>query len=103
MRAISLATTVLIILAMSATHPTTLAVDRTVQPFAEPHERASMSAWIDQLQRAWLGLVLPGTVETFPYALLIPPPVEEEPTIRAASETKEKNSDGVILEDGAPF
>ena len=102
MRAIALATAVLIALAMSATHPT-LAADRTVQPVAENHERTSISAWIGQLERAWLGLVLPGTGEPVLWTLVILPAEEETTTRNAAGTPKEEGPNSVILEDGAPF
>ena len=102
MRAIALATTVLIVLAMSATQPT-LAADRTVQPLVENHERASISAWIAQLERVWLGLVLPGTVQPALWTLVVLPAEEETPTRAAADSSEDEDRNGVILEDGAPF
>ena len=100
MRAIALATAVLVVLAMSATP--TLAADRTVQPLVENHEQVSTSAWIVQLAQAWLGLVLPGAGEPAPWIVILP--AEEEPATRAAADTSEEGDrNGVILEDGAPF
>ena len=102
MRAIALATAVLIALAMSATP--TLAADRTVQTLDENRERASISAWVVQLERAWLGLVLPGTGELVLWTPLIILPAEEETPARAAAEMFEEDGrNSVILEDGAPF
>lgn len=100
MRAIALATAVLVVLAMSVTQPT-LAADRTVQPLVENHERASMSAWIVQLERAWLRFVLPGAGE--PTWILVMLSAEEEPTGTAADTSEKEGRTSVILEDGAPF
>ncbi len=102
MRATALATAVLVVLAMSVTHPT-LAADRTVQPLVENHERASMSAWIVQLERAWLRFVLSGAGEPALWTLVILPAEEETVTATAADSSEEEGRTSVILEDGAPF
>ena len=101
MRAIALATVVLIVLAMSATP--TLAADRTVQPLVENHEQVSTSAWIVQLGQAWLGLVLPGAGEPTPWIFVILPAEEETETRATANASEDEDRNGVILEDGAPF
>ncbi len=102
MRAIALATAVLIALAMSATHPT-LAADRTVQPQAEKQERVSILAWIAQLERALLGFALPGTAEPVLWTLVVLLAEEETTTRNAVGTPKEEGPNSVILEDGAPF
>ncbi len=101
MRVIALATAVLIVFTMSVTHPT-LAADRTVQPQAEKQERASILAWIAQLERALLGFALPGTAEPVLWALVMLPAEEETPT-REPATSNEEGRNSVILEDGAPF
>ncbi|MEE8411151.1 MAG: hypothetical protein V3S47_01510 [Acidobacteriota bacterium] len=60
-----------------------------------------MSAWIVQLERAWLRFVLPGAGE--PTWILVVLSAEEEPTGTAADTSEEEGRTSVILEDGAPF
>ena len=101
MRAISLATTVVIALAMIATP--TLAADRTVQPHDRDFESAALAEWISELQRAWLGFVLPGAGGLVVWTPMIEP-VEQETLTEATVEPAATNRrHRVILEDGAPF
>lgn len=62
-----------------------------------------MSAWIVQLERAWLRFVLPGAGEPALWTLVILPAEEETVTATAADSSEEEGRTSVILEDGAPF
>ena len=100
MRAIALATTFLIVLAMSATQPT-LAADRTVPTLEESRGQAVLSAWIAELERAWVAVVLPGAGGLVLWTP-VPLPADQE-TREAAELTGDEGKTSVILEDGAPF
>ena len=100
MRAIALATTVVIAIAMSATP--TLAADRTVQPLDGDRELTALSEWVGGLERAWLGFILPGPGSPVLWTSAI---LSAEDTVARAA-AKKSADDGptsVILEDGAPF
>ncbi len=101
MRAIALATAVLIALAMSATP--TLAADRTVQPLDEDRELAALSAWILELERTWVGFVLPGAGGLVEWTPVIVDAEVEPVTGEAAVASTDNRRSRVILEDGAPF
>jgi hypothetical protein len=101
MRAIALATTVVIALAMSATP--TLAADRTVQPLDEARELAALSAWIAEVERAWIGFILPGAGGLIAWTPVIVPDEEETVTGEVAQPSTNERRSRVILEDGAPF
>ena len=101
MRAIALATAVLIALAMSATP--TLAKDRTVQPRAEELELETLSAWVGKVERAWLGFVLPGAGGLVAWTPVIQPDNETVTEEEAAEMSADDLRSRVILEDGAPF
>jgi len=100
MRAIALATTFLIVLAMSATQPT-LAADRTVPTLEEGRERAVLTAWVAEIQQTWVALVLPGAGPLVAWTPILLPADQE--TRETAELTDDAGSTGVILEDGAPF
>ena len=97
----ALATTVLIALAMSATP--TLAADRTVQPRDDARELASLSMWIGELERAWIGFVFPGSGELVPWTTAILTAEDETVTVEATETSEKETRSRVILEDGAPF
>ncbi len=101
MRALALATTVVIALAMSATP--TLAADRTVQPLDEDRELTALSTWIAEVERTWLGFVLPGAGGLVPWTPVIGPVEEETLTVEATDVSTNERRSRVILEDGAPF
>jgi hypothetical protein len=101
MRALALATTVVIALAMCATP--TLAADRTVHPLDEDRELAALSTWIAEIERAWLGFVLPGAGGLVPWTSTILLAEDETVSGKTVEPSANDRRSRVILEDGAPF
>ncbi len=101
MRAIALASAVVIALAMSATP--TQAADRTVQSHEDDRELAALTSWILDLERAWLAVVSPGSAGLVAWTPVLttadPEPVDRETSPATSNDRKAR----VILEDGAPF
>jgi len=101
MRATTLATTVLIALAMSATPAP--AADRTAQTLDEDRELAALTAWIADVEQTWLGYVLPGSGGLITWTPLALPADKETTTGETTEVSKKDRRSRVILEDGAPF
>jgi hypothetical protein len=100
MRAIALATTVVIALAMSATPAP--AADRRAHPVEKDRDVAAFADRISAIEQAWLGYVLsPGTVP-LPWIPLILSVDQPDPLDRS-EEPEDDAPVSVILEDGAPF
>jgi hypothetical protein len=101
MRAIALATTIAIVLSMSVTPAP--AADRTAQPLEEDRTGFTLSKWIDKIERALVGYVVPTPVVPTLWTAVIQPAVRDEPTSSTDQTVVDNGPASVILEDGAPF
>ncbi|NIL99370.1 MAG: hypothetical protein GTN89_00035 [Acidobacteria bacterium] len=101
MRAIALASAVVIALAMMVTP--TQAADRTIQTRDDDRDLAALDSWILDLERAWVLLATRGGSVLVVWTP-VPVTSDSQPVDRENPKpTSNDRKARVILEDGAPF